>query len=105
MRLLSVCTFHPQQLNDQSQERGFGTGHTLADFGLQLLKTDWSSSAWLLLINQSTALTSYIHNVSTHLCLFIMNPIHIEVIRLTPHVCRCPTLSATSCWPGPAPHR
>lgn len=26
-RLLSVCTFHPQQPDDQSQERGFGTGH------------------------------------------------------------------------------
>lgn len=65
---------------------------TLADFGLQLLKTDWSSSAWLLVINQSTELTSYIPNLSTHLCLFMINPIHIEVIRLTPHVCRCPYL-------------
>lgn len=65
---------------------------TLAEFGLQLLKTDWSSSAWLLVINQSIELTSYILNFSTHLCLFIINPIHMEVMRLTPHVCRCPYL-------------
>lgn len=64
---------------------------TLADFSLWLLKTDWSNSVWLLLINQSPEPTSCIHDFSTHLCFFfsIINPIHMEVMRLTSRVCRC----------------
>lgn len=68
MRLLSVCTFHPQQLHGRSQERGFGTGH----FG------QFQTPAGR--VPPRSELTSSISESSAHLCVFIMTPIH---------VCRC----------------
>lgn len=60
MRLLSVCTFRPQQPNDQSQERGFGTG---------LFGWLWSSAFtdWLVKFLQgSSSLTRSWHPRFTH---------------------------------------